>query len=175
MFIRELKIKRCYLIGQNAIKDNRGFFSRLICLKELSKKNIQFNFKQYNLSQSFKKGTIRGIHYLDSKKREKKIVKCIAGSIYVVLVDLRKNSKTFGNWISVELNSKNQYSLLIDYGIGHGFQTLKNNSKIAYLTSAYYDKKYDKGIFYKDNFLKIKWPLNNITISKKDLNLPPFK
>ena len=154
-------------------KDKRGLFSRIYCKKELKK--INFAIKQINLSVNTKKGTLRGLHYMSKPSKEKKIVFCIKGAIFDVVIDLRKNSKTYLKKKYFYLDEKKKFGIYIPDGFAHGFQTLKNGSEVIYLHSEYYKKKFDSGVNPLDKKINIKWPLKSKIISKKDLNLPKIK
>lgn len=154
-------------------KDKRGLFSRIYCKKELKK--INFEIKQINLSVNLKKGTLRGLHFMSEPSKEKKIVFCIKGAIFDVVVDLRKNSKTYLKKKYFYLNEKNKFGIYIPSGFGHGFQTLKKDSHIIYFHSEYYKNSFDRGINPFDKKINIRWPLKSNTVSKKDFNLPNVK
>jgi dTDP-4-dehydrorhamnose 3,5-epimerase len=167
IFIKQ-KIEGVYLIKPSLFKDNRGAFRRHFCIQEFKKKKIVNKINQCNVSENFKKGTLRGFHYQTGKSAEAKTLSCIKGSIYDVVVDLRPKSKTYSKWISVELNSKNRMSVHIPKGCANAFLTLKNNSIIHYYCSNKYDPKKEKGIRYNDPFFKFKWPIKPKIISEKD-------
>tara|TARA_B110000027_G_C16027922_1_gene259413 strand:+ start:111 stop:641 length:531 start_codon:yes stop_codon:yes gene_type:complete len=164
------KIQGIKLLNFQDYIDFRGNFSRKFCANEL--KNLNFELKQVNLSTNLKKGTLRGIHYLKKPSLEKKIVICITGEIFDVLVDLRPNSKTFKKFTSINLNENKKKGVFIPQGIAHGFQTLKNNTNVIYFHSEFYNKKLDTGINPMDKFLNINWPIKKSIVSDKDKNLP---
>ncbi len=172
MFFKLTKIKQVYLIKQNRKKDKRGFFSRLWCKKILADKGLNSKLVQISISYSSKTGTIRGLHYQSYPFRETKVVTCISGAIFDVVVDVRKNSPTYGKWISFELNEKNGFLIYIPEGCAHGFQTLKENTRVLYFISQFHNPKYERGIVWNDPTLAIPWPLPVTNISEKDKNLP---
>jgi len=148
-------------------KDNRGNFLKIAHNEFFSKINNKIKIKQVNISVTRKMGTIRGMHFQEAKFKEAKIVTCLKGKILDVIVDIRKNKKSYGKKKKFILDNPNK-SLIIPKGYAHGFQSLTNNCTILYLHTNYYNKKFDKTI----NPLKIgvNWPIKKIIISKKDKN-----
>ena len=174
MRLIKTKIKDVYLLKHSPFNDKRGSFIRLFCKKVVGTK-IKFNLKQSNLSINKKKHTLRGFHYQVGKYAENKILKCITGKIYDIVVDLRKNSATYRKYISVTLDSKKNHSLILPKGCANAFLTLKDNTTILYYTSNFYNKKYEKGIKYNDPYFNFKWPIKPKIISKKDKNYINYK
>lgn len=170
MKFRKTKIKGVYIIEPELKKDRRGYFTRVFCQKEIKSLGINFNIVQVNRSFTEKKGTIRGLHYQKLPYQEEKIVQCLKGEIYTVVLDLRRNSHTFGKWISEKLSEKNKRMILVPKGCANGFQTLTNNCLIEYFMSEYYSPKSGTGIRWNDPFFKIKWPIKKIILSEKDKN-----
>jgi dTDP-4-dehydrorhamnose 3,5-epimerase len=168
------KISGVYIIKNNSFKDHRGAFSRLFCEKEIGKKT-QFKLKQSNLSYNKYKYTLRGFHYQTGKFAEKKILKCVNGKIYDIVVDLRKNSLTYKKYISVILDSKNNKSLLLPKGCANAFLTMSDDTIVVYYTNNFYNKKFEKGLRFNDSAFKFKWPKIPKVISKKDMNYKEFK
>ncbi len=165
---QKTKIKNLEIVSFNNFKDNRGFFSRLYCNKIFKKKFN--NVVQINFSYSKDKFTLRGMHFQNYPNQEDKIVKCIKGKIFDVAIDLRKNSKTYGKWVSVILSEKNNKMFLIPKGFAHGYMTLENKCEIIYFVSNHYNKSKESGIRYDDPCFKIKWPSKPKKISQKDLS-----
>ncbi len=155
-------------------KDERGFFARIFDKAELIKKKISFDVVQTNLSLTRDKGTIRGLHHQNKPFEEAKIVQCIHGKIFDVVVDLRRNSRAFGIWVNVELSSNNKI-MIIPKGCAHGFQTLTDDCEVIYYMSEYYSAKHADGIRWNDPKLKINWPLPLTHISERDMNWPFLK
>ncbi len=170
MKFRETKIKGVYVIEPELKTDKRGYFSRVFCKKEFKNLGINFNVVQINRSFTKKKGTIRGLHYQKSPYRENKIIQCLKGEIYDAVLDLRKNSSTFGKWISERLSGKNKKIILVPKGCANGLQALTDNCEIQYFMSEYYSPKSGAGIRWDDPFFKIKWPIKNLFLSEKDKN-----
>ncbi len=132
MKFTELNLKGAYLIELEDFKDERGTFARQFCKKELSKYGIDFNICQCNISKNYKKNTIRGLHYQKTPFLEPKIVSCLSGSFYDVIVDLRKDSPTYLRWSGVNITSDNNKMLYIPPMFAHGFQTFEDNTVVYY-------------------------------------------
>ena len=163
------KIHSCKFIKPKRILDNRGYFNRIYCSDEYG---CDFNFVQTNLSFTLEKGTIRGLHYQVNPYSEEKIVTCVSGSIFDVVVDLRPDSPTYLQHESFLLNTDNGCSVLIPKGCAHGFQTLEDNSTVHYLVSNFHNINCEKGLKYDDKSLNIDWPLEVTNISDKDSKWP---
>ena len=174
MKLIKTKIKGVFLIKHNSFKDNRGSFTRLYC-EDILKKRVKFNIKQSNLSKNKKKYTLRGFHYQIGKYSENKMIRCLKGGIFDIIVDLRKNSKTYGKYISVNLNHNSNKSIIIPKGCANAFLTLVDNTEVLYYTSNFYNKDFEKGIRYNDPFFKFKWPIEPNVISKKDKKYNNYK
>jgi dTDP-4-dehydrorhamnose 3,5-epimerase len=155
-------------IKRKKLKDERGFFERLYCKKEFSTILKYKNIVQINRVNTKKKGTIRGMHYQKTFKKENKIVTCIKGRIFDVIVDVRKDSKTFLKWHGTILDSKSSRSNFVPYGFAHGYQTLTNDCEIIYFHTDFYNKKKSKIINCFDQKINIFWPLKFSVISDKD-------
>jgi dTDP-4-dehydrorhamnose 3,5-epimerase len=158
-----------FIIQNEAIIDNRGFFSRTYCKKEFESINVHQEFVQSNHSFNLKKGTLRGMHYQISPFSETKLIRCVEGSLYDVVIDLRAGSSTFLNIFTIELSKNNMKSLLIPEGFAHGYQSLENNTSLIYQHTNYYDQNSARGIRFDDPILNIFWPIENKIISQKDL------
>jgi dTDP-4-dehydrorhamnose 3,5-epimerase len=174
MRFKSTTIKDCYIIFPKIHRDIRGSFSRHYCKKEFESKFL-FNFKQANVSENKKKGTLRGFHYQDLKKPESKIISCIKGSIYNVVLDLRKDSKTFKKHFVIKLNDKNKNILFVPGGCANAFLTLEDNTFVHYYMNAYYKAGTYKGIRYNDPQFKISWPFKPKVINRTDKNFKFFK
>lgn len=168
MKLIKTKIKDCYLIKLNKFNDERGYFTRAFCKKIFKDNSIKNNIFQINFSYSKKKGTFRGLHLQKKPFEEMKIVYCIKGSIYDVVVDLRKDSKTFKRNLGFKINSKERTGIIVPRGCAHGFQTLESNTEVIYFTTQYYNQSKETGINIMDSNLKIKLPLKISKISNKD-------
>ncbi|MCX6722129.1 MAG: dTDP-4-dehydrorhamnose 3,5-epimerase [Candidatus Staskawiczbacteria bacterium] len=174
MIFIKTKIKDLYIIEPELKIDERGYFARFFCKKELAKENLIFDIMQINRSFTKKKGTIRGMHFQRDPKSEGKIIQCLKGAIYDVAIDIRKNSSTYGQWVAEELTENNKKMFFIPKGFAHGFQSLKDNSEILYFVSEFYSPEYEGGIRWNDPFFNINWPVKNPILSEKDKNWPIF-
>ncbi len=168
MIFSELAISGAFLIKPQRIEDERGFFSRLFCRAEFEKFGLNPSLEQCSLSFNKKKGTLRGMHYQEDPHAETKIVQCLRGAIYDVILDLRPQSKTYKQWISVELDSSSRHMLYIPKGLAHGFQTLEDQTEVFYQISVPYAQAFSKGVRWNDPAFGIHWPLAVEVMSKKD-------
>ena len=169
--IRKSKFKDLYIISNTSFKDKRGYFKELLKEKKLKKR---FPFLVMSFS---KKNVIRGLH-LQKKNSQGKFISVIKGKIFDVVVDLRKNSKTYGKYLSTILSEKNSKSIFVPPGFAHGFCALSKENYIVYSCTKYRDEKSEIGIKFNDKDLKIKWPIKKPIISAKDknnLSLKEFK
>ena len=168
------KLKDVILFYPNVFSDERGTFIRHFCINELNK---QIKFKkcyQANISFNKKKATLRGFHYQTDPYQEDKIVSCLVGEIYDVIIDLRVESKTYLKHQGFYLNDINKKSLVVPKGFAHSFLTLKSNTTVHYYTSQVYYSKYERGIRYNDPLFNIKWPIKPKYISNKDQNFSDY-
>jgi len=172
MQIKKTKLKGVYAIKPIAIKDKRGFF-----LESYNKRKIHSIFKGYfvqdNISKTIKKNVFRGLHFQKYPFAQDKIIRVIKGKILDIVLDLRKNSKTFLKHQKFILSEKNQMQIFIPKGFAHGFLTLENNCIVGYKVSNFFKKKYDSGLSIFDEKLKIKLPVKKklVILSTKDKNL----
>ena len=150
------------------IIDKRGFFFKIFNYQDFKKTNFKHSIKQVNISNNIKKGTVRGLHYQVNKFKEQKIITCLQGSIFDVLIDTRKSSSSYLKYFSVILSEKNQKILIIPPGFAHGYQTLEKNTKVLYLHSNLYSKKNERTINVLDKKININWPIKIKQISNKD-------
>lgn len=176
MVFKETSLKDVFIIELEKVSDNRGFFSRAWCQKEFQTHGLNSNIAQCNLSFNARKGTLRGIHYQIVPYEEVKIIRCIAGEIYDVIVDLRPKSPTYLKWLAFELSSKNRKALYVPENFAHGYLTMVDNTEVFYQVSQFYSPGAESGIRWDDSLIDIKWPkIENLTISEKDKNWPDFK
>jgi len=167
---KETGLSKNYLINLDLNKDERGFFARYFCKKEFSKKGLNTCWVQINNSFSKKVGTLRGLHFQREPYTEIKLVRCLKGSIWDVVVDLRKKSKTFGKWFGATLSDKNRTMMYIPKGFAHGYISLEPDSEILYLVSNFYNQKLEVSLNWNDPEVAINWPIKPIYISNKDKN-----
>lgn len=172
MIFTETKLRRAFIIEPEKLEDERGFFARTWDQKIFEEKGLESNLVQCNISFNKIKGTLRGLHYQAAPYEEDKLIRCTKGKIFVVLVDLKKDSKTFKQWETFELDDKNYKMLYIPKGFAVGYQTLEDNTEVFYQMSQYYMPEYSRGIRWDDPSLKITWPMKPTVISRKDLSQP---
>ena len=176
MKILATKLKGCFIIDPPVFKDSRGVFFESFNKETFYKQTgLDIDFVQDNQSESTF-GVLRGLHYQTGKMAQAKLVRVIQGSVLDVVVDLRKDSGTFGQHISVILDSTERKQLFVPRGFAHGFITLSDRSIFSYKCDNYYDKASEGGIIYNDATLSIDWhlPKEDLIISEKDLQLPTF-
>lgn len=161
-----------FLIEPELIEDERGFFARTWSAAEFEHLELNSKIAQCSISFNAKRGTVRGLHYQIRPHEETKLVRCSAGKILDVIVDLRKESPTFKKWASFELSSLNRRLLFIPARFAHGFQTLEDNTEIFYQISEYYHPESARGVRWNDPLLGIDWPLPVASMSERDKMLP---
>jgi dTDP-4-dehydrorhamnose 3,5-epimerase len=172
--VEGLQLKGAFLITPLTYADERGEFSVLFTDVALHERGAGSCFAMEFLSVS-KKNVLRGLHYQSGGAAQAKLVRCIAGEIYDVIVDLRKSSETYGKWIAVSLSEKNMHCLFVPKGFAHGFLSMADNSRVLYKVDASYQPASETGIRYDDSSLNIDWPVKSPVLSKKDRLLPSFK
>jgi dTDP-4-dehydrorhamnose 3,5-epimerase len=177
MTVKETKLKGCFILEPKVFEDSRGYFFESFNQKTFNKligQNI--NFIQDNESFSTK-GTLRGLHYQIGEHAQAKLVRVVKGGVLDIAVDMRKESPTFGEQISIELSEENKKQLFIPRGFAHGFIVLSNTAIFSYKCDNFYNKEAEGGIIYNDKYLNIDWILNEkeFIISEKDLQLPTLK
>lgn len=172
MIFTPLPLSNAALIQLEKKEDARGYFVRTFCSQELLLNGTPFSVVQSNLSYNTKKATLRGLHYQLSPHEEDKIVYCLKGTIFDVIVDIRLDSPTYGQWFSVELSEAEKNGLFIPKGFAHGFQTLCDECEVLYLMSTSYVPEAARGVLWNDPALSIPWPLQEPIISDRDQQFP---
>lgn len=176
MIVKETALDGCYIIEPAIHKDDRGYFYESFHQEKFQQAiKEKINFVQDNQSRSGR-GVLRGIHFQKGKFAQAKLVRVLQGEVLDVVVDLRKDSKTFGQHETVLLSGMNKKQLFVPRGFAHGFITLSETSEFAYKCDNYYHKESESGIIYNDPTLNIDWqiPKTQIIVSKKDQELPSF-
>lgn len=161
-----------WLLNLESSIDNRGYFTRTFCHQEFSDKGLETSFLQHSLSFSKQRGTLRGLHFQKPPHEEAKLVRCVRGAIFDVIVDIRPHSPTYRQWQGFKLTAGNQRQLYIPAGFAHGFQTLSDDVEVHYLISAFYEPTAASGFRYDDPAFAISWPLPVSVISDKDKAWP---
>lgn len=174
MKLTESMIAGCFIADPDPHADDRGFFARIFCVDEFERAGLEMKIAQESLSYNRAKGTLRGLHY-DANRLEVKLVRCSRGAMYDVVVDLRKESSTFGTWLAVELNEHNKRAVYIPTGCAHGFQTLVDETDVSYSMSVPYEATRPQGIRWDDRTVNIAWPLAVTSISDADRRLPVLR
>ncbi len=172
MIFKETKLKSAFLIEIQELTDERGFFARSWCQREFEAQGLDTRLVQANISYNRRTGTLRGLHYQVSPHEENKLVRCTKGAIYDVIVDFRKGSPTYCEWISADLTEGNRRMLFVPQGFAHGFQTLVDDTEVTYQVSEFYTPGAERGVRYDDPALSIRWPLPVSIISEKDSSWP---
>jgi len=168
MIFSPAKLKGAYIIDVNPFSDDRGWFVRYYAKDEFDSIGHTAEWVQINHSHTNRKGTIRGLHFQFRPSREIKLIRCIAGAVYDVIVDLREGSPSFLESISVELSAENRKMIYVPEGFAHGFQALTDHCELLYHHSAAYDKARESGLRYDDPALQITWPLPVTMVSTRD-------
>jgi dTDP-4-dehydrorhamnose 3,5-epimerase len=170
MIFSENPLRGSYTILPEPLFDERGFFSRYFCENEFAAQGLNTRWMQINNSMSLEKGTLRGLHFQNPPHAEVKMVRCIRGAVWDVIVDLRKGSQTFGKWFGVELTAENRNMMYVPKGFAHGFISLTSNSELIYMVSNLYASEAEQTLLWSDEEIDITWPLRPLKISEKDSN-----
>ena len=170
-----LSLSGAYEVQLEPRSDERGFFARMYCDEEFAAHGLNTNWPQINMSHSVEVGTLRGMHFQRSPHREVKLVRCLQGCVADFIVDLRSDSETFGEFLTVELSGDLRNAIYIPEGFAHGFQTLKSNSELQYFHSTPYAPSSEGGVNPLDPALGIDWPLEPRNLSERDTALPRLK
>lgn len=174
MRFTQTELNGAWIVEPEPVHDHRGFFARTFCIREFGEHGLETAFVQHATSLSLAKGTVRGMHFQKDPFSEVKVVTCMKGAIFDVIVDLRQDSPTFRHWIGVELTAENRRRLYIPKGFAHGFQALTDNAEVAYLISAFYEPSAASGVRHDDPAFGILWPLPVTVISDKDVGWSNF-
>jgi len=161
-------LQGAFVVKQERKCDDRGWFARTYCEKEFESAGLNTQWLQFNDSFNSNPGTLRGLHFQYAPYGEIKLVKCSAGAIFDVIVDLRFGSSTYLKWFGVELSISNGVMLYIPRGFAHGFQTLMSDTVVSYAQSAIYAAGYEGGLMYNDPEIAIRWPRLVTQISERD-------
>jgi len=172
MIFNLTKLVGAFTIDVHPSQDSRGWFARTFCKNEFKKIGHTGEWLQLNHSFTRELGTIRGMHFQLAPHREIKLVRCIAGSVFDVIIDLRKESPTFLKWFGLELSAMNRKMIYIPEGFAHGFQTLTDNAELIYHHSQFYEPGCEGGIRYNDPAIAIEWPSKLTNISERDEQHP---
>ncbi|MHB1145446.1 MAG: dTDP-4-dehydrorhamnose 3,5-epimerase [Thiobacillus sp.] len=175
MNLVETSISGVWVMGSSAFQDNRGAFSRLFCSRELQAIVGSRTIVQINHSMTHGVGAVRGLHFQNPPHAEMKIVRCLKGRVFDVVVDLRQGSPTFLEWTAVELTPENHLAFAIPEGCAHGFQVLEEGSELLYLHTAFYTPDAEGAVRFDDPRIGVNWPLTPADLSARDLSHPHLK
>jgi len=175
MFFMQSSLEGAYLITLEPAVDDRGSFTRTFCRAEFNKAGLVSDYVQHSISETRLKGTLRGLHYQLEPAAETKVIQCLRGSVYDVIVDLRPYSPTFCSWESFKLSPDHPQLLYVPEGFAHGFLTLADKTSLYYMISADYSPDLARGVRFDDPAFKIKWPETGVIIAEKDRQWPDFK
>jgi dTDP-4-dehydrorhamnose 3,5-epimerase len=175
MIFRETKISGAFIIEVQCLEDERGFFGRSFCRNEFAERGLNPEVAQCNISLNRCAGTLRGMHYQDAPHAEEKLIRCTRGSLYDVVVDLRRESPTHKQWLALELSADHWRMLYIPKGCAHGFLTLADNTEIVYQMSEFYHPESGRGVRWNDPAFGIEWPQRNrVMMSDRDRSWPDY-
>jgi dTDP-4-dehydrorhamnose 3,5-epimerase len=174
MTFEETSIPGVWTVDLERREDPRGFFARTFCEDEFGDRGLLTRFVQCNLSSNARRGTLRGMHWQNDPKPEVKLVRCVRGSVYDVVIDLRRGSPAYCQWIGVELSAANGRALYIPAGVAHGFQTLEDNTDLYYHMGEFYDPALGAGVRWNDPAFGIAWPIADPVLSEKDAAYPDY-
>jgi dTDP-4-dehydrorhamnose 3,5-epimerase len=174
VIFRETKIRGAFAIEPERHADERGSFARIWCARELEEHGLRSRLAQCSLSTNTRRGTLRGMHYSVPPHAEAKVVRCVRGAVYDVLLDLRAGSPTYLAWIAKTLSAENGSALYVPEGVAHGFQTLEDGSDVLYQMSEFYDSACARGARWDDPAFGIEWPPAERVMSERDRTYPGF-
>jgi dTDP-4-dehydrorhamnose 3,5-epimerase len=168
-------VEGAYLIKPERLEDERGFFARTYCVRELADHGIDPQVVQRSVSYNRRRGTLRGMHFQIAPHEETKLVSCLRGSVYDVVLDLRPTSSTYRRWSAVTLTADGLETLFIPKGCAHGFISLADDSTVHYEISEFHHPESARGVRYDDPSFGIDWPLQPAVINTRDLGYPPYE
>jgi dTDP-4-dehydrorhamnose 3,5-epimerase len=175
VLFEETSLRGAFVIDLERREDERGFFARTFCAEEFGDHNLETSLVQANMSWNPRQGTLRGMHFQHAPHAEVKVIRATRGAIYDVIIDLRKGSPTFKQWIGVELTAENRRALYVPEGFAHGFQTLVPDCEVHYLVTEFYTPSAEDGVRWNDPAFAIEWPdPEHAFVSPKDAAWPDF-
>ena len=175
MRFTELSLPGAYLVEIEPRSDARGFFARTFCEDEFAAAGLVSRFPQASVSYNARRGTVRGMHFQAAPHEETKLVRCLAGSVHDVIVDLRPASPTYRRSIGVELSAQNRSALYIPRGFAHGFQSLADDSELLYMIDVNYVAEAAQGVRWNDPFIDVSWPDPIEVIADRDASFPNWQ
>ena len=175
MIFEPLPLAGAYVLEPEKKHDERGFFTRTFCARELAERGLDPRVAQMNVSVNHKRGTLRGMHFQRAPMAETKVVRCTRGAAFDVLVDLRAGSPTYLRWASVELTAGNHRGVFIPAGFAHGFQTREDDTELLYVMGEFFAPECADGLPFDDADLSIAWPEPVTVISDRDRAYPTVR
>jgi len=175
MIFRPTPIEGAFLVELEPHEDSRGSFARSFCLNEFKDAGIDFNVAQCNLARTREAGTVRGLHYQEAPAAEQKLVRCLAGGVLDVIIDMRPESTTWHKTFNVTLNPENRLALFIPGGIAHGYQALEDNTEFFYMTDEFYSASHEKGVRFDDPIIGPVWPIDPRNVTDRDQKWPTIE
>ncbi len=172
MIFHSTPLSDAYTIAWEARQDDRGLFARAFCAEEFSRQGLRTSFTQANISSNRLAGTVRGMHFQAEPHAEVKLVRCVKGALYDVIVDNRPESPTYLRWFGAELSDANGLMMYVPQGFAHGYQALSDDATAFYLVSTPYAPHAEAGLRHDDPRLAIRWPLPVASVSLKDSSWP---
>ena len=163
-----------YIVDLDRHQDERGFFARAFCRREFAEAGLEIEVAQCSLSHTRHRGTLRGLHFQAAPYAEDKLIRCVRGRIFDVIVDLRRDSSSFLNHVAIELTEMNGRALYVPRGLAHGFQTLEDNSTVFYQMSQFYEPGAGRGVRWNDPTFRIQWPIATPQLNERDASYPDF-
>ncbi len=174
MLFTETRLKGAFVVEPEKHEDDRGFFARSWCHDEFEAHGLNPAIAQCNISFNLQKGTLRGMHYAAPPFEEAKLVRCTAGAVYDVIIDLRRDSATYKQHVGEVLSARNYRMMYVPEGFAHGFQTLEDNTEVYYQMSQFYSPGHARGVRYNDAAFGIEWPIGNPVMLDRDRTYPDF-
>jgi dTDP-4-dehydrorhamnose 3,5-epimerase len=174
MLFRETPLFGAWVIEPEQLRDTRGYFARIFCVREFEARGLNAKVAQCSNSYNERAGTLRGMHFQVAPNAEVKLVRCTQGRIHDVILDLRADSATYKQWFAIELSAENGLALYVPEGFAHGFLTLSDKSEVYYQMSEFFEPKSACGVRWNDPAFGIQWPKEPTTLSERDVSYPDF-
>jgi dTDP-4-dehydrorhamnose 3,5-epimerase len=172
MIFTESPLAGAYVVDLEPLRDERGFFARSYCAEEFAAQGLGPELRQCSVSYNARKGTLRGLHYQCAPHGEHKLVRCTAGAVFDVIVDIRASSSTYRRWFGADLTVENRRSLFIPPGFAHGFVSLTDDAEVYYMISVAHAPEFSRGLRWNDPAFAIAWPLPPVVMSVRDAAYP---
>jgi dTDP-4-dehydrorhamnose 3,5-epimerase len=171
----ETPIAGAWLVELDPAADDRGFFARIWCEREFAESGLAAVVSQVSMSYNRRRGTLRGLHYQARPHHEEKLIRCVRGAVFDVIVDVRRDSATLGRWYSLELSIANRRGLYVPGGVAHGFQTIEEDTELLYLISSPYHRESARALRWNDPTVGIPWPIPGPVLSSSDARAPHWE